>query len=270
MSDTMSRTLSVCQEHELLLALEKAGLVSDEAQAVISSKKNQLAKGMVGWLREQLALPASRRELVFNHFTPVNELVEKIMARSELRGWGFTDEHAEQLCQQLAGRDHAGPLVPVGITIWREGNLAHNWAESLAWWNDEMKAIGLEPVDYLSELEPKLYPNRESSLRPMLEACDLDFQAFWNPQDGVVPRDVRNAHPMRKWPALEVIDLLALNPHYAALMNGDDIPFLMAAGLVVRSGYVPSFYRGDRRVYASYGWDGNRWRRAALVAFRES
>lgn len=205
-----------------------------------------------------------------NPLTAVDEYVERIMARSELRGWGFTCEHADQLRDQLADRDHAGPLTPVGVTIWREGDLAHNWAESLAWWSDEMKAIGLKPVDYLSSLKPKLYHNRESSLRPILSACGLDFQTFWDSEGGIVPRDVRSAHPMRKWPATEVIDFLALNPHYAALMDGESIPFLMAAGLVVDSDYVPYFGRHDRGVYALYRWDGGRWHGTAMVAFRES
>ncbi|OVE78638.1 hypothetical protein BVY00_02260 [bacterium G20] len=250
--------------------LAEAGLDGSMIDAI--NKKRGLAKSWVEDLRQRLN-PTSvvSAKLVHGRFTPVDQLVDKIMARSELRNWGFTDEHPQALREQLAGREHAGPLAPVGVTIWRGvGNLAYNWAESLAWWSDEMKVIGLNPVDYLSELEPKLYPNRESSLRPMLQACNLDFYTFWDPKNGIVPRDVRNAHPMRKWPALEVIDFLALNPHYAAIMDGENYPFLMAAGLVVDSGRVPYFRRDGRGVYARYDWDGRRWGGTAMVAFRES
>ena len=51
MSDIVSRTLSVHQEHELLQALEKAGLSREDAQAVIQSSDNQLAQKMVTFIR---------------------------------------------------------------------------------------------------------------------------------------------------------------------------------------------------------------------------
>jgi len=45
--DVVSRTLSVHQEHELLIKLEAAGLNKDIAQAIINSKGNELAKKMI-------------------------------------------------------------------------------------------------------------------------------------------------------------------------------------------------------------------------------
>ncbi len=249
---TTEAVQNIIEAGDLLLMMLSADLARVDRQAFVALLTTPTASGL-------------------DRFTPVDQLVDKIMARSDLRNWGFTDEHAQALREQLAGREHAGPLAPVGVTIWRGvGNLAYNWAESLAWWSDEMKAIGLNPVDYLSELEPELYPNRESSLRPMLQACSLDFQTFWDPKNGLVPRDVRQAHPMRKWPALEVIDFLALNSHYAALMDGKNYPFLMAVGLVVDSDSVPYFSPDGREVYANCYWGGNRWSGTAAVAFRES
>ena len=47
METIMSRTLSVGQEHQLLISLEKAGLTSDLATRVITSKDNDLANKVV-------------------------------------------------------------------------------------------------------------------------------------------------------------------------------------------------------------------------------
>lgn len=51
MSATVSRTLSVHQEHEFLLSLETAGLLSDDVQRVIGSRGNALAKRVVDFVR---------------------------------------------------------------------------------------------------------------------------------------------------------------------------------------------------------------------------
>ena len=47
-----NRVLSVHQEHELLLKLEQAGLSETDAQAVIESKGNALAKDLVGMVHK--------------------------------------------------------------------------------------------------------------------------------------------------------------------------------------------------------------------------
>lgn len=45
--DVVSRTLSVHQEHELLMKLEDAGLGKEEAQLIIDSKDNELARKLI-------------------------------------------------------------------------------------------------------------------------------------------------------------------------------------------------------------------------------
>ena len=52
----MSRILSISQEHELLQKLESAGLNSEVAQAVITSKGNNLAKKVVEFLKNELKI----------------------------------------------------------------------------------------------------------------------------------------------------------------------------------------------------------------------
>lgn len=51
MTTIVSRSLSVHQEHELLGALERAGLNKDDAQSVIQSPENELAGRVVDFIR---------------------------------------------------------------------------------------------------------------------------------------------------------------------------------------------------------------------------
>lgn len=56
--DVMSRTLSPHTEHELLLVLERAGMTVADAQKVIGSKDNVLARSVLDYIR-QGSTPAS-------------------------------------------------------------------------------------------------------------------------------------------------------------------------------------------------------------------
>lgn len=80
---TVSRTMSVAQEHELLLALYKAGITSDDAQRVIGSKGNALAKKLVADIRgEGMADPAATGSIVRRLVVDVDhsQLVEDLVA----------------------------------------------------------------------------------------------------------------------------------------------------------------------------------------------
>lgn len=266
-SGTMSRNLSIHQEHELLLALEKAGLVSDEAQAVITSKQNQLAKGMLAWLRAQLNPPV---QLPAGLLTPVSEYFERFKARSELRGWDFAGHEREALYLELQRHEHAGQLLPVGLSIWLSKDLRYNWQEALAWAFDTACEVGLNPYDYVGDSPLEFCPGSEILGGRKVEAVGLDFLTFRDAEHGIIPRDVRNAHPDRRWPSLEALYFLALNPGYMKAMDGRDIPFLIAPGLVADSDDVPYFDRYGDEFGASCSWGGRRWYCTSWVAFRES
>lgn len=198
-------------------------------------------------------------------YTPVADYVDRIMARNELRDWGFTAKHADALRQQLEGLDHAGPLAPVGVRIWRGRDLAYNWAESIAWLQDEVKAQGLEYYKYFDSV-PTFSPGSEIKGKHSLTAVGLDF-SLWDPKDGLVPNEVRPQQPC--WPSLEVPDLLCLNPQLIHIMDGENFPFLMATGLVVVSDDVPNFSRCERGFYVFYYWADDAWYPAAMVRSRE-
>ena len=52
----MMRSLAISQEHELLQKLESAGLNSQVAQAIITSKGNKLAKKVIDFLKNEIGL----------------------------------------------------------------------------------------------------------------------------------------------------------------------------------------------------------------------
>jgi hypothetical protein len=70
MENIVSRNLSVHQEHEVLLKLEKAGLTSELAQIVIESKENAIANGMVSYIRDEISREEEfQREIKRYEFT---------------------------------------------------------------------------------------------------------------------------------------------------------------------------------------------------------
>lgn len=212
-------------------------------------------------LKQALESPSS-----LPNYTSVDEYVDRIMARNELRDWGFTNKHADELRRQLKGHDHADRLSPVGVRIWRGRDLAYNWAESLAWLQDEVKAQGLEYCQNFDS-EPTFYPGSEIKGKPNLTAVGLDL--MWDSKDGLVPSEVR--YPRLYWQrrsllSLEVPDLLCLNPQLMHIMDGKTFPFLMAAGFDL---LVPGFYRNEDRLDVSCYWGGHRWRDSAVVCSRK-
>lgn len=199
-------------------------------------------------------------------WTPVDQYVDRIMARSQLRGWGFTSDDADKLSATM--HDHDGLLMPTGVSIWLGKDLAYNWTEMTTWIEDEVKVLGFTFQTYFNPDRLSFLPGSEcAGRRRKLDDVELDLATFWNPTNGVIPRDVRSSRP--KWPGLEVATLLALNPQVYVAMDGKTIPYMFAPGLVVDSDCLLRFYRNARKVYADGGWVVYRWYCTSVVAFRE-
>lgn len=77
---TGHRKLSVHQEHELLLRLENAGLGDIEAQAVIQSKGNELARKVVDFIRQRgykvTASQESARAIMGSNFLGIDKVIQ--------------------------------------------------------------------------------------------------------------------------------------------------------------------------------------------------
>jgi hypothetical protein len=78
-----TRTLSVHSEHELLLKLEQGGLTEDDAQNIITSRGNKLAKNLVQFARNGgLPLPANG-----NHPANSSDLPRPAAPNREFTTW---------------------------------------------------------------------------------------------------------------------------------------------------------------------------------------
>jgi len=243
------------------LLVDEANMTAEELEAVLCDPK--LAHVMLSALREQLNPPPAAATQY--SYTPTGELVSRIMARSQLRDWGFTTKQADTLGAQLEGLNHAGPLSPVSVRIWRGRGLAYNWAESMAWLEDEVKAQGLEYCKYFNGV-PTFYEGSEIKGKPSLTAIGLDLTP-WNRQDGVVPSE--EWPKLKSWPSLEVPDLICLNPQIMHIMDGENFPHLMSPGLAIDSVRVPRFTRDAGRFYVRHHWADDAWCSYAIVRPRE-
>lgn len=76
--DVINRTLSVHQEHELLSALERAGITSADAQKVIASPNNFVAESVIDFIRQCTpafyATPAQAAAIMGSNFIGIEPL----------------------------------------------------------------------------------------------------------------------------------------------------------------------------------------------------
>ncbi|MCL5017318.1 MAG: hypothetical protein M1155_01465 [Patescibacteria group bacterium] len=79
------RSLSIHQEHELLMKLEKAGLLPQDAQRVIDSKGNAVAEEMLYVLRNGVFEPTksqkAAKEIMGNNFFGIEDAIEHFKLR---------------------------------------------------------------------------------------------------------------------------------------------------------------------------------------------
>jgi hypothetical protein len=205
--------------------------------------------------------------LVSVPWTPVAEYADRIFKRSELRNWGFSRDDVDNLAESL--RNHTGPLQPTGVTIWLGHDLEFNYAELSLWLKEETEALGYDFTDWVSK-EAKSLSFRTGSKfleTPTLKAVGLDLKTFWDNRDGIIPKDVIPAR--RKWPSLEVLVLLALNPQFFALMDGDTIPSMIAPGLIVDNNSIPRFGHHNNKISVFFNQEDSAWYQVALVSFRK-
>ena len=202
-------------------------------------------------------------------WTAVSDYYDLIVARAELRGWKLPKKQLDALKAQLDNLDHASPLKPVGISMWLGQDLAYNRAEAIAWLKDVVEAKGLTFVDYTGEGRTSFNQGSAREGRPSISACGLDLQTHWNPTDGVIPKELREASPTTCWPGLELFWLMALNPDVYLAIDFENIPGLLAPGLVVGSARLPCFGRVGREAWVGSYWADRRWNRFSFVVFRE-
>jgi hypothetical protein len=205
-------------------------------------------------------------------WTPVSQYAEKIRDWNRRFGLGLSDTQltAHELLLLDEG-DHAGPLLPTSISLTLGKSLQHDWEVVMEILKYEVEKLGVPFKEYFDASCLSYSPGSEPSESkvPQLVPALLDIGRFWDTDNGVVPRKVREQLKGRPLPGLEVAWLLALNPQVFLAMDGKTIPFLCAAGLVVYSDDLLCFDRGSGGAFVSDRWDGDRWYGCSVVAFRE-
>ncbi len=167
-------------------------------------------------------------------WTSPQEYLDRVDRRAAVREWRLPTWSGERdrLHRQFDHANHRGPfqLRPMGIQLWLGRTLEYNMIEALAWLTDELRGLGSSLV---FDFEPgliKFYPGCSFEGPPFMKATTLDLMRHWDPVGGA---HLQNLDTTVGCPGLEVIWLLALNPQVALAMNGKNVPYMIAPGLLV-------------------------------------
>lgn len=203
------------------------------------------------------------------NWTPVSQYADKLRDWNGRFHLGLTEEQISGLAAQLP--DHAGPHQPTGITLTLGEGLKGDRKVIQQIIKYELGKLGVSYRDYLEDAHFSYYSGSEpiKEREPHLAPALLDIGRFWDPQNGVVVRKVREQLAGQPLPGLEVDWLMALNPQVLIAIDYETVPGFLATGLVVDSVDVPVFHRDDVEAYVYGGWDGSRWYDFSCVAFRE-
>jgi hypothetical protein len=213
--------VTVGQDIELKRVLAKAGMDSDMVETII--RKPQLADGMVGWLREQLAPPLP--EL----FVSLEVQLANVRNWNQMRGWGFTDADFDAI--DLTPVKHSGLVVDVivvylpdqGKTSGIQRTFEELWyiASRLqpGKWRHEWLNSGPKHLRLLEGIEHK----------PGIRRVTIDLAANWDCQNGIRPMDVRGSDSVHA----EALAAAAHFPDWIRAMDGERVPYARMPGYQV-------------------------------------
>lgn len=196
-------------------------------------------------------------------WTPVNRYVQLIMARSELRHWGFTQDDADKLEHAL--KDHRGVSKLTAVNIWLGYRLDHNWHEAMLWLTDEINKLGCDVQTYFGKGKLSFLPGSERRGSRELSVFDLDLSDFREVGESISPRELRSVR--ESWPGLEIAWFLALNPQVFVAMDGKKIPCIFAPGLTHNSVGMPHFSCNNREARIVVSGKSFKYPSTVLAAF---
>ena len=203
-------------------------------------------------------------------WTPVSQYADK------LRDWNqrFRLGLSEEQISGLVLPNHAGPHQPTGISLTLGNGLKGDRKIVQEILKYELSKLGVAFTDYIGKNDRSVKYHQgsepEKGKKPQLGVALLDLGRFWDPQNGVIVREVRQQLADQRLPGLEVDWLMALNAQVFARIDYETMPGLLAPGLVVDpGGSVPVFDRDSEGAYVLGDRDDYRWRDYSVVAFRE-
>jgi hypothetical protein len=165
------------------------------------------------------------------------------MKRSERCKWGFTSKDEAKLRKSLRGCKNVNLLRPIGVDIRLGKGLPNDWEQAENWLKDEIEKLGHKLSVYFKPNDLSFLPRSKRKLGLGFSVVKLDFETFRNPLGGLSSKEVLSNRPIR--PGLEIAYFLALNPQIFTKMDGTEIPYLQAPGLVVYGTGMPLFYHDD-------------------------
>lgn len=268
---TVMTTPTLAQGQKLLLFLSHVNATREQVQSLLANgdllKELLNAPDLSKVSREKFqALMAPPPQVI--DWTPVHQYADKLREWSEQKQLEFSllDEHIANLVVP----DHAGPYQPTSIVLEYGIGFAFNLRvvrEVLAY---ELHKLGVPFTDTIGQQAGRFLDSKPEQRRsPQLNAALLDIGRFWDFQNGVSVREVRERLAGQPLPGLEVYWLMALNAQVFAAIDRTTVPALLVPGLVVGSGEVPVFDRGLGEVCVDSCKDGVRWGVGSVVAFRE-
>jgi hypothetical protein len=256
--------LNLGEGHELLLALQNAGLSLEMARRVVDE-------------------PEHTRSWVIAFDSPTTLTAE---AQASILPWMPVQEYPRDLAKQVKAlelelakpeNDHAGLLLPTGISA-MFGTQEFMFTKLTDWIADNVRECGngLPFKSYFTADRLSIYPGSELPDKKSLSVSKLDFATFRKPEDGVVVREVRAAHPDKTWPtAIEGAWFYGLNTPTLLQSDGEIktecgvLPRTSWAGSVVGSDLVPGFGRDSDDAFVNDNWADNRYHQASVACFRD-
>jgi len=193
------------------------------------------------------------------NWTPVDQYGAKLRDWNDRFGLDLTDWQMN-VAHNLP--DHAGPHQPTGISLTLGKGLKGDRKIVQQIIKYELDKLGVPFDDELdNDARLSYFPGSEPmrSQTPQLAPALLDIGRFWDPQSGVVVRDVREQLWGQRLPALEVDWLMALNPQVFNAIDHETVPGFLAPGLVVGSDSLPCFDR-DSEEAVVYDDGDTTWR----------
>ncbi|MFH1694685.1 MAG: hypothetical protein ABH880_02955 [Patescibacteria group bacterium] len=250
----VSRTLSVHQEHELLTKLEAAGLLSEDAQRIIQSRSNTLAKRVVDFIRRG-GYTASTDERLARLIMGTNFL--GIEEASRHFGVSFTQKQTRELAEipfteaELEAVKETHVLVacyPMSILEIREAAPKLFYQSQYVWYDSD---------DFADE---------KAKLGWLLVRKDIvpgSTDKTWDEQQAMLAENEETPR------AVELIYSLIL---YALATGERLMPNVYARTTTVHSGgyhvYVGGFGAFGLRVGST--WDDDRWDGLGVSSARKS
>jgi hypothetical protein len=175
---------------------------------------------------------------------------------SIMRSWGFTYTQIIGLVSDMAKHDrHTNPLKVTTARIWLGPDLHQTWKELTTCIKIGLQELGCKFKNNIAINSLSFLPGNERNGGPKLNAVGLDLYKYCGKYNNSLPRFKRS--PGELWPSIEVASLILLNLPIFMAMDGINIPFISAPGLVIsktfkndlfdnEDGSMPCFHYKDK------------------------